>query len=118
MLIFVITHKNKDHYDNKEDSLRSDSRDEHTLDRSVSRGTLFQLIKEIAEEPRAMCHFTVMLIPHIGEYGVREIIILIDEQVDRKIQQRSLPDQVVQLLDAFRSFRRALRTYVQSRFRQ
>ena len=39
-----------------------------------------------------------MLIPHIGEYGVREIIILIDEQVDRKIQQRSLPDQVVQFL--------------------
>ena len=77
---------------------RRDSRDEHTLDRSISRGTLFQLIKEIAEEPRAMCQFTVMLIPHIGEYGVREIIILIDEQVDRKIQQRSLPDQVVQFL--------------------
>ena len=45
-----------------------------------------------------MCQCLVMLLTHIGEDSVGEVIILVNEEIDREIQAFSLTDRVGQLL--------------------
>ena len=72
--------------------------DKHALDRAIARSPFFQFVEEITEEARTVCQCLVMLLTHIGEDSVGEVIILVNEEIDREIQAFSLTDRVGQLL--------------------
>ena len=58
----------------------------------------FQFVEEITEEACTVCQCLVMLLTHIGEDSVGEVIIPANEEIDREIQAFSLTDRVGQLL--------------------